>query len=104
MLRGTERLKIDASVKALNTNGATAALWVVPVGTDMARGWGKRRSVAEDFLFDSPVMLGSQRVGPDLASVGSRLPDPHTYVVDRIVASMDRYINAFGLFNALEYF
>jgi cytochrome c oxidase cbb3-type subunit 2 len=31
--------------------------------------------VAEDFLFDYPVMPGSQRVGPDLANVGLRQPD-----------------------------
>jgi cbb3-type cytochrome oxidase cytochrome c subunit len=76
VLRGAHKSGVDSVVKALNTNGAAAALWVVPVGTDMERGWGKRRSVAEDFLFDDPVMPGSQRVGPDLANVGSRLPDP----------------------------
>ena len=32
------------------------------------------------------------------------MTDPHAYVVDRIVLAMDRYINAFGLFNAVEYF
>jgi D-tagatose-1,6-bisphosphate aldolase subunit GatZ/KbaZ len=32
------------------------------------------------------------------------IPDPHVYVVDRIVQAMDRYINTFGLFNAIEYF
>src|SRR5207248_2126923 len=29
-----------------------------------------------DLLFDSPVMLGSARIGPDLANVGSRLAAP----------------------------
>lgn len=33
-----------------------------------------RRSVAEDYLYDYPVQLGSVRVGPDLADVGARLP------------------------------
>ena len=60
----------NAAVKALNATSAKAQAWIVPVGPDLARGWGKRRTVAEDFLFDSPVMPGSQRVGPDLADVG----------------------------------
>lgn len=41
-------------------------------GYDNARGWGKRRSVAQDYLYDEPVQLGSMRVGPDLANVGLR--------------------------------
>jgi len=44
-------------------------------GGDLDRGWGKRISVAQDFLYDSPVMLGSLRAGPDLANVGARKPD-----------------------------
>ena len=36
------------------------------------RGWGKRRSVAQDYLFAEPPMLGSVRIGPDLANVGAR--------------------------------
>jgi cytochrome c oxidase cbb3-type subunit 2 len=46
-------------------------------GSDIARGWGLRHSVAEDFLYDYPVALGSLRVGPDWAEVGRRLPDPN---------------------------
>src|SRR5207248_4915906 len=64
----------DAAVERLEPTGAKPEVKVVPTGPDIARGWGKRRSVAEDFLFDQPVMLGSQRIGPDLADVGSRLP------------------------------
>ena len=41
-------------------------------GSDIRHAWGARRSVAEDYLFDQPVMLGSQRVGPDLANFGRR--------------------------------
>jgi cytochrome c oxidase cbb3-type subunit 2 len=41
-------------------------------GSDFARGWGERRTVAADYLFDYPVMAGSQRIGPDLANVGLR--------------------------------
>jgi len=36
------------------------------------RDWGKRRSVAQDYLFAEPPMLGSVRIGPDLANVGAR--------------------------------
>jgi len=40
-------------------------------GSDLDRGWGTRRTVARDYLFDSPPLLGSSRIGPDLANVGS---------------------------------
>tara|TARA_Y100001978_G_C23696383_1_gene437813 strand:+ start:1212 stop:2447 length:1236 start_codon:yes stop_codon:yes gene_type:complete len=36
------------------------------------RGWGKRRSVARDYIFTERPMLGKTRVGPDLANIGSR--------------------------------
>ncbi len=32
------------------------------------------------------------------------MPDPHSYVIDRIVASIDRYINAFNLFDSISLF
>lgn len=41
-------------------------------GADLARGWGKRRTVARDYLRDQPVMLGNVRFGPDLANLGLR--------------------------------
>ena len=44
-------------------------------GSDIERGWGVRRTVAADYLFDSPVMAGSQRIGPDLTNVGLRQAD-----------------------------
>jgi cytochrome c oxidase cbb3-type subunit 2 len=40
-------------------------------GSDLERGWGTRRTVARDYMFDSPPLLGSSRIGPDLANVGS---------------------------------
>jgi len=40
-------------------------------GSDLERGWGVRRTVARDYMFDSPPLLGSSRIGPDLANVGS---------------------------------
>jgi cytochrome c oxidase cbb3-type subunit 2 len=48
-------------------------------GSDVERGWGARpglvQSVNQDYLYDRPVMLGTQRVGPDLANIGLRQPD-----------------------------
>ena len=64
-----------AAVKALNSAGAKASVDLVLLGPDIARGWGQRRTVAADFLADDTVLLGSLRAGPDLANVGSRLPD-----------------------------
>jgi cytochrome c oxidase cbb3-type subunit 2 len=43
-------------------------------GADIARGWGKRRSVSRDYLYDKPVFLGTMRTGPDLANIGMRQP------------------------------
>ncbi len=43
-------------------------------GADFERGWGPRRTVARDYLFDDPVMLGTMRTGPDLANIGARQP------------------------------
>jgi len=42
------------------------------LGNDTVRGWGARKTVAQDYLGDYPVLLGAQRVGPDLANVGLR--------------------------------
>lgn len=41
-------------------------------GSDYARHWGDRRTVALDYLYDSPVQLGSFRLGPDLSNIGNR--------------------------------
>jgi cytochrome c oxidase cbb3-type subunit 2 len=59
-----------------NANGCAAChtqmVRPLELGPDISHGWGARRSVAEDYLFDQPVLLGSQRVGPDLANFGRR--------------------------------
>jgi len=44
---------------------------VRPTVADLER-WGKRRTVATDYLFDDPLMLGSRRIGPDLTNIGVR--------------------------------
>lgn len=41
-------------------------------GRDQDRGWGMRRTVARDYIYDLRPFLGSSRLGPDLANVGSR--------------------------------
>jgi cytochrome c oxidase cbb3-type subunit 2 len=50
-------------------------------GADIQRGWGTRRTVAADYLFDSPVMTGSQRVGPDLSNIGLRQTDSNLLLI-----------------------
>jgi cbb3-type cytochrome oxidase cytochrome c subunit len=79
--QGLTKEEAEAVAKDLSVGGAKATVWIVPVGPDIAQGWGKRRTVAEDFLYDSPVMLGSQRIGPDLANVGMRLPDVNWHLL-----------------------
>ena len=39
--------------------------------TDIERGWGARRTVARDYLFENPPVIGARRIGPDLANVGA---------------------------------
>jgi cytochrome c oxidase cbb3-type subunit II len=40
---------------------------------DVERGWG-RASVAADYVFDKPHLLGTMRTGPDLLNIGARMP------------------------------
>ncbi|MBP9902744.1 MAG: cbb3-type cytochrome c oxidase subunit II [Verrucomicrobia subdivision 3 bacterium] len=65
----------DPILKAISSAGAKAQVLVSALGPDMARGWGRRRTVAQDYLYDLPVQPGSRRAGPDLANVGWRWPD-----------------------------
>ena len=41
---------------------------------DIDRKWGARRSAPRDYIFDRPVLLGKERMGPDLANIGKRGP------------------------------
>src|SRR5437867_5045651 len=36
--------------------------------------WAERRSAPRDYIFDRPVVLGQERMGPDLADIGKRAP------------------------------
>ena len=40
---------------------------------DVTRGWG-RASVAGDYAYDAPHLLGTMRTGPDLLNIGARQP------------------------------
>src|SRR5438445_13444845 len=50
-------------------------------GADIERHWCARNSVLEDFVYDRHAFLGSERVGPDLADIGTRLPDVATQLL-----------------------
>lgn len=43
-------------------------------GADLERGWGMRRSVARDYIYDEPPLMGTMRTGPDLMNIGARQP------------------------------
>ena len=62
----------ESALRRLKELGADAQIVLSPTGADIRRGWGKRLTVAQDFLRDYPVQIGNQRVGPDLANYGSR--------------------------------
>lgn len=74
-LRGLNQEEAHAASDKITAAGGKVETHIVAVGPDIARGWGLRRSVAEDFLYDNTVQLGSLRIGPDLAGVGARSPN-----------------------------
>lgn len=76
-LSGLTKDEADATGEKIKALGGKVETHLAATGADIARGWGVRRSVATDFLYDHPVQLGSLRVGPDLANVGARLADPN---------------------------
>ena len=45
----------------------------VKLAPDATRGWG-RASVAGDYAYDTPHLLGTMRTGPDLLNIGARQP------------------------------
>ena len=48
-------------------------------GSDIDREWGKRRTVARDYLFDRYIFLGASRLGADLTNIGARQTDPQWF-------------------------
>ena len=94
-LTGLTKDQADAVSAQITAAGGKTETHIVPTGPDIPR-WGPRRSVAEDFLWDNPVQLGNNRVGPDLANVGLRgdatwfyghLWNPRSYVTNSIMPS-----------------
>ena len=71
-LTGLTKEAADSANDKITAAGGKDETHLIPTGADIPR-WGVRRSVAADYLYDSPVQLGSQRIGPDLANVGARL-------------------------------
>lgn len=63
---------------------------------DFSRGWG-RATVAGDYAYDTPHLLGTMRTGPDLMNIGARQPSaqwhlghlyqPRAYVPGSIMPS-----------------
>ena len=74
-LSGLTKEEADDVVGKIKDAGGKAETHVIPAGADIARGWGVRKSVAADYLYDAPVQLGTLRVGPDLANLGGRMAD-----------------------------
>ena len=76
LYRGGEDTVVLMIGDKLKAVGVKTEARVIATGEDIARpGWGVRQSVAADYLYDSPVPLGSLRAGPDLANIGVRAPD-----------------------------
>ncbi|MBI4660051.1 MAG: ribosomal protein L7/L12 [Verrucomicrobia bacterium] len=83
-LRETAAADLARKFEELKKIGAPEAKVDVVVrysGPDIQRGWGRRHSVAQDYLYERPVMLGNVRVGPDLANIGARQPDAATQLL-----------------------
>ncbi|MGA9778744.1 MAG: cbb3-type cytochrome c oxidase subunit II [Limisphaerales bacterium] len=80
-LNSLDKDRADALVEQITAAGGKAEIHIIPTGPDITRGWGRRHSVAEDFLYDDPVQLGSLRIGPDLADVGTSRPDANWQLV-----------------------
>src|ERR1051325_6594821 len=72
ILKNVAQSVADDAQKRLKKAGATAQVVFIPLGPDMARHWGARRTVAADYLYDTPVQVGNSRLGPDLSNYGDR--------------------------------
>jgi len=80
-LSGLTKEDADKAVGKVTVAGGKAEIHILATGPDITRGWGMRRSVAEDYLYDQPLQLGSLRAGPDLANIGVRAPDANWQLV-----------------------
>ena len=57
-------------------------------GSDKARGWGERQSVARDYIHQTRPQIGGQRLGPDLTNYGRRAGKSP----DEVTAALDRFL------------
>jgi cytochrome c oxidase cbb3-type subunit 2 len=73
-LSGITKEAADAVADKITAAGGKTETQVKAAGVEIPR-WGVRHSVAADYLYDTPVQLGSLRAGPDLSNVGIRYPD-----------------------------
>jgi cbb3-type cytochrome oxidase cytochrome c subunit len=76
----SQKVAADAQTR-LGEAGAGVQTVFIPLGPDMRRNWGARRSVAADYLYDYPVQVGNSRLGPDLANVGARPLDANWHLL-----------------------
>jgi cbb3-type cytochrome oxidase cytochrome c subunit len=81
ILSNASMAEADKATKLFEPAGAKVRIEIMAVGADIARGWGKRHSVAQDYLFDYPVQPGSRRIGPDLSNVGNWRPDANWQLI-----------------------
>ena len=51
------------------------------ISSDISRGLGLRYSVPRDYILQKKVVLGTQRVGPDLSNVGLRQRDKNWHLL-----------------------
>lgn len=72
LLAGLSMAEASSLASQLTNGEAKAQAVLFTLGPDIERGWGKRASVTQDYLYDYPVQLGSLRIGPDLANYGTR--------------------------------
>lgn len=49
------------------------------LGADIERGWGKRATVARDYVTQDRVLIGNLRIGPDLTTIGERQTEANWY-------------------------
>ena len=91
-LKNLTKAQADDVAAQITAAGGKVETHTVPSGADLDHGWGVRQSVAEDYLYDYPVQLGSLRAGPDLAAIGLRSSDAnwhllHLYAPQSVVST-----------------
>ena len=62
---------------------------------DYERGWGRRQTVARDYIRQERVLLGNNRVGPDLSNFGDRIFDtdpPTEAAIQAVTQELHRHL------------